>query len=193
MYKGIVFDLDGTLVDSPLCFKTIRKELEIPENEFILEYLETLPSTAKAERHARLEKIELEVAKLATPIPGAINLLNRLQNAGIRTGIFTRNCKSVTDYVAKNLGINVHKTLTREDGPPKPDPTGLRNFLSEWNLNAPELLFVGDFKFDIECGKRAGVKTALFTNGQQSLNDWQPDHIISDYSVFWENLGLRCL
>ena len=42
MYKGIVFDLDGTLVDSPLCFRTIRRELGIPEGEYILEHLETL-------------------------------------------------------------------------------------------------------------------------------------------------------
>lgn len=43
MYKGLIFDLDGTLIDSPLCFNAIRKALDIPDGNYILEYLEKLP------------------------------------------------------------------------------------------------------------------------------------------------------
>ena len=67
MYKGIVFDLDGTLVDSPLCFKSIRKQLDIPEGEWILEYLETLSFDDKTLKLTKLEQIELDAAKKAEP------------------------------------------------------------------------------------------------------------------------------
>lgn len=77
-------------------------------------------------------------------------------------------------------------TVTREDAPAKPDPTGIRKFLTHWDLDAHELLFVGDFRFDVECGKAAGVRTALFTNGREVQDSLNPDHIISSYERFWD-------
>jgi HAD superfamily hydrolase (TIGR01549 family) len=188
MYKGIVFDLDGTLVDSPLCFDSIRSELEIPEGHFILEYLDQLPPEAQIEKRRRLEEIEAEAARQAKPISGVLELLRELRGRGVPVGIFTRNCRVATELVIAMHGFEIDMVVTRDEAPAKPDPTGLRLFLTEWKLAGHEILFVGDFHFDIDCGKRAGVKTALFTNGGEAEGDLRPDHVIPHFSVFWDCL-----
>lgn len=99
MYKGIVFDLDGTLIDSPLCFKSIRKELDIPEGQYILEYLEALPFDSKSEKLQRLQEIEIHTAKQAVPFSGVLSLLTELRAQSILLGIFTRNCRASTRHV----------------------------------------------------------------------------------------------
>ena len=184
MYKGIVFDLDGTLVDSRLCFRTIKKQLGIPEGEWILEYLETLPSSEKATKLTELEQIELDAAKTAVPFSGVLSLLEELRLKGTKLGIFTRNCSSVTHYIVKAFEMKIDLIVTRDDGPPKPDPTGIKMFLAQWNIEGHELLFVGDVRSDIECGQSVGVRTALFTNGKKHDETWGPDHVFSDYSMF---------
>ncbi|MBI2521034.1 MAG: HAD family hydrolase [Bdellovibrio sp.] len=188
MFKGIVFDLDGTLIDSPLCFKAIRRELDIPDGEYILEYLDTLPFGPRTEKYQKLQEIEIQAARQAIPFSGALKLLHDLRERDIRVGIFTRNCRVATQYVIESFGMDIDMTITREDAPAKPNPTGLKRFLARWCLEKHELLFVGDFRFDIECGMNAGVQTALFTNSKKGLESLNPDHIISNYENFWECL-----
>ena len=190
MYRGIVFDLDGTLVDSRLCFKTIRQQLGIPEGEWILEYLETLPTDEKALKHEALKQIELDAARGATLFPGVHDLLKVLHLKDVRLGIFTRNCTAVTQYLVEAFRLRLDLVITRDDAPPKPDPTGVLMFLSQWNIASHELLFVGDAPSDIECGKSAGVKTGLFTNSRAHNEGLQPHHIFPDYSQFLKQVGL---
>lgn len=189
MYKGVVFDLDGTLVDSRLCFKTIRRQLGIPEGEWILEYLETLAAEEKRLKHRDLENIELKAAQNATLFSGVIQTLEELRQKEMRLGIFTRNCSSVTNLILQKFGLKFDLVITRDDGPPKPNPTGLIIFLTQWCLSPKELLFVGDAPSDIECGKAAGVATALFLNGQNQDSDklagvLRPHFIFRNYSDF---------
>lgn len=189
MYRAIVFDLDGTLVDSRLCFKTIRKQLDIPEGEYILEYLDRLPLEPRTEKLKRLQEIEIHAAKKAEAFDGVLDLLQELKNLKISTGIFTRNCRAATQHSISSFRQQIDMIVTREDAPPKPDPTGLGKFLAKWGIQKHELLYVGDNRFDIECGKLAEVRTALFANGLEYPADLQPDHFISCYSTFWEQIG----
>lgn len=186
MYKAIVFDLDGTLVDSPLCYKSIREELAIPPEEYILEYLDSLPKAQKEAKQRRLAELELQAAREARPFPGTIKVLRELRELKIHIGILTRNCRLATEHVIESSGMVIDMVVTREDAPPKPDPAGLQKFLHHWKVANHDLLFIGDFRFDIECGKRAGVRTALFTNGQQPSENWDPDYVIHHFHEFWE-------
>lgn len=184
-YKAVVFDLDGTLIDSPLCFRSIRRALGIPDGQYILEYLEKQPEHIRLQKHEQLQDIELEAAERAVLFPYVLELLNELETAGVRTGLFTRNCRKVTRHVAERIGIHFEKVITREDARPKPEPEGLNMLLNEWKILGHELLFVGDSHFDIDCGKLAGTRTALFSRPPTAANSSQADYVISCYSQFW--------
>jgi phosphoglycolate phosphatase-like HAD superfamily hydrolase len=49
--------------------------------------------------------------------------------------------------------------VTREDAPPKPAPEPVWLGCRRMNLAPSEVLFVGDFEFDMLAGRRAGVRT----------------------------------
>ena len=76
--RGLIFDLDGTLVDSGLDFAEIRRETGFPEGEGLLEHLQSVTDPCrKAEAEAIIERHELEGARRANWMPGAGELLQR--------------------------------------------------------------------------------------------------------------------
>jgi HAD superfamily hydrolase (TIGR01549 family) len=188
MLKSIVFDLDGTLIDSPLDFDKIRCVLGIPNGEYILEYLDSLDDSLKTEKHRILEEIEIEAARDAVLIDGALHVLKMAKDLNIPTAIFTRNCRAVTDLVMTNFDFPVAKVITRDDAKAKPDPEGLNILLQDWQLVPSEMLYVGDYRFDVECGKKAGVRTALFTAGKQIEDCYGAEFVFDTYSMLIRQL-----
>jgi len=189
MWKAIVFDMDGTLIDSPLCFRTLRERLDIPEGAPILEHLAVLEPEERALKERLLEEMEVDYAGGARLMEGVQEMLQAFRAVGVRVGIFTRNCKAATQRVLGAFDLPVEMVLTREDALPKPDPDGLLRFLEAWKLDPKEMLFVGDFRFDIECGRRAGVDTAFYADGAQEYDDFGADHVIADYRVFAQQIA----
>ena len=161
--RGVIFDLDGTLVDSRLDFARIRADLGLPVGAPILETLDALADPEERERlHARLLRHELDCAAAATLMPGARALLDGLRAAGLKLGIFTRNAREVTTFTLARLALSVDHVVAREDAPPKPDPTGLHDLCARWGLGPAEVLYVGDYLFDLQAGQNAGIKTLLY-------------------------------
>ncbi len=50
--------------------------------------------------------------------------------------------------------------------PAKPDPAGLWLIAKQWQLPVSELLFVGDYWFDLETARRAGMASCLYLNAE---------------------------
>lgn len=160
---GIVFDLDGTLVDSGLDFAAIRRDLRLPAGRPILEALDEMPEGDwKAECRAMLRTHELAGADRATFMPGAVEVLESLTQQNRRLAILTRNSREATARVLDRLKLSFSVVVTREDVPPKPDPEGLLKICRHWGVAADEICFVGDFLFDLQTGQRAGVPTILY-------------------------------
>lgn len=164
MIRGIVFDMDGTLVDSQLDFDAMRREMELPDGLPILEAVATLPA-AHAERcHTILHRHEHEGVQRATLLPGVAELLAELARLGIRTAIATRNSRAITAASLSKLALTIEIALTRDDGPVKPDPWAVHEACRRWGLPPAEVLVIGDYKFDVECGRAAGCRTVLLTH-----------------------------
>lgn len=65
--------------------------------------------------------------------------------------------------------------LGRGEARPKPDPDGLLRIARRWNVTPAELVMVGDYRFDLDCGRAAGSRTVLVNlpeNPWPELADW---------------------
>lgn len=95
-------------------------------------------------------------------MPGAAEILAYLRARRIPIAILTRNSRSVTTLTMERLKISADLIVAREDAPPKPDAGGLLQILTHWQMLPSEALFIGDYLYDLEAGRRAGVHTILY-------------------------------
>lgn len=161
--RGIIFDLDGTLVDSALDFDQMRCEMDLPPGTPILEALEKMPLERAERCRAILARHEEAGARRATLMPGVAELLAELDRRRLRRAILTRNTRHLAHEVLERFGLQFDPILAREDAPAKPDPAGLLHVCEAWNLTPAEVVMVGDYRFDIEAGRAAGMRTILYT------------------------------
>jgi HAD superfamily hydrolase (TIGR01549 family) len=177
--RGVIFDLDGTLVDSGLDFDAMRREMQLPTRQPILEAIAALP-TAQAERCWKiLHRHEREGAARARPMPHVEALLALLAQRGLRRAVLTRNSREAAEGCLQRLSTPFDLLLSREDAPPKPDPLGIFKICRAWALHPREVAMVGDFRFDLEAARHAGTRAVLYTQGQ-SPEDWA-DFPAADY------------
>jgi HAD superfamily hydrolase (TIGR01549 family) len=169
MIRGIVFDLDGTLADSRLDFAAMRREMGLADDQPILEALAQLDPAHADRCHAILHRHEREGAERAVLLAGAAELLAVLRSRGIRVAIATRNSRRITDVTMKKLGLTADLVLTRDDGPVKPDPWPVLHACEQWQLSPKEVVVIGDYRFDVECGRAAGSRAVLLTDPHDPL------------------------
>ena len=189
--RGLIFDLDGTLVDSGLDFDLMRRQMQLTSGEPILESLERL-SAADAERcRAILREHEDRGAATATLMPGVGELLTAARAHGLRCGLMTRNCRRATEATLARLAIELDPVVCREDGPVKPDPRAVLEICSRWQLPPDSVAVIGDDRFDLEAGRRAGATTVLVLAGRdvQQL-PWarEADLVLESFVGAWPQL-----
>jgi phosphoglycolate phosphatase len=157
--SAVLFDLDGTLIDTHIDFDLMKREmLRLAENSQIdssgFEGLDILTivercrhrlaqssgticgDAFRARAFAILEEIEVSHCAHPVEIPGARELLDTLDSRGIRIGIVTRNCRRVSQILVRDAGLRHHALLTRDDVErTKPDPAHLYCALSAMGLD----------------------------------------------------------
>ena len=189
--KGIVFDLDGTLVDSALDFAAMRKETGCPEGMGLLEFIDTLDSVEqRSAAEAVIHHYEMQGARQATWMPGADTLLAGLCAAGIPLGIVTRNSQEAAALTLAQLDAPAIPVIAREDARPKPDPDGLLQFARRWQLPTEHLAYVGDFKFDIEAARGAGMTAVLYLQSDNGAFAANADLVFSHFDQLAEWLPI---
>jgi HAD superfamily hydrolase (TIGR01509 family) len=161
-FKGFVFDLDGTLVDSALDFSALRAKLGLPQGAPILETIQHWESEKKLWANQVVLEFEKQGAEISTVMPGAREFLTFLEEKKIPKAIFTRNAKEIALATLDRHGLNFSMLVAREDAPPKPLPDGLHLIQKSFGLSKKEILFVGDFTYDLMAGIAAEIPTALY-------------------------------
>lgn len=174
-----VFDMDGTLTVAVHDFAAIREALEIPPQDDILTHLAALPAAEAAAKHAWLLEHERDLAIASRAAPGAVALVRELAARGCTLGILTRNARELAHVTLQAIGLAdcfaVEHVLGRDDAPPKPHPGGLLQLAHAWGVAPAEMVMVGDYRFDLDCGRAAGTRTVLVNlpdNPWPQLVDW---------------------
>lgn len=163
--RGIIFDLDGTLVDSALDFDAMRAEMGLGVGAAVLEAISDLPPGEAERCREILHRHEHEGALRAVPIAGAAEFVRRADALGLHRALWTRNSRAVALATIERLAMPFEVVIARDDAPPKPDPTGVFELCRRWAIEPEEVVVVGDYIFDIEAGRRAGARTVLYTAG----------------------------
>src|SRR3990167_5694102 len=103
--RGIVMDLDGTLIDSPLDFSFIRQLLGLAPDAPILEAIAARPKAEQEEMHSWLLAYELRAARDSRLFPGVSEFFSELNRLGLRTAIFSRNSAAVVQFALHVHGL----------------------------------------------------------------------------------------
>jgi phosphoglycolate phosphatase len=169
-----VFDLDHTLVDSPLDLRAVGHEMEalIRARGVLLPTRELRWSGAELLAVVRREAPTLETEVMAIPIaherrameaavliPHAMEAVAAMKALGYATAIWTNNDRVVADFVLARFGLLPHVDLvvTRDDVVQlKPDPDGLRVVRARWP-DASHIVVVGDSWVDGAAAQAGGV------------------------------------
>jgi len=174
--KLVIFDLDGTLLVTPLDFDAIRAEVGLPDGVPILEAMGTLTDAERARANRVLDRHEAEAADRSHLMPGAEKLLAWLRSRGIKVAVLTRNSRASVEHAVRQHGLAFDATVAREDNKPKPSPAGVHDLMEACGADAAGTLVVGDFRFDIEAGTGAGVRTIALVAEPTDWSDaatWQ--------------------
>ncbi|MFQ6575088.1 HAD family hydrolase [Pseudomonas sp. UM16] len=174
-----VFDMDGTLTVAVHDFAAIREALEIPPADDILTHLAALPAAEAAAKHAWLLEHERDLAIGSQAAVGAVALVHELAGRGCQLGILTRNARELAHVTLEAIGLAdcfaEAYVLGRDEAPPKPHPGGLLKLADAWDVRPSAMVMVGDYRFDLDCGRAAGARTILVNlpdNPWPELTDW---------------------
>lgn len=158
-----IFDLDGTLTVSAHDFDYIRSELGLAEKAPILEALNAMSAEQAAPLWQRLNELEIHFAGKSTVMDGSRDILEKLARRGARLGILTRNMMPVVIETLKACGIAhlfpANHIVDRDICTPKPSPAGIHHLLNLWGAEAEDTVMVGDYLYDLQSGRSAGVTT----------------------------------
>ena len=177
LFDLVIFDMDGTLIDSPIDFQEIRKKLKIPANSGILEHISMLSFEEKSEKMFKLVQFELNAVDNARLISGAADIIHAIHRSGTACALLTRNSSECLHRVLDKFNIlKFNCVKSRDNLPPKPHPDSVGNICKELNINPERTICIGDFYYDIQSAKQAGTFSVLFAPGMvpdyAELADW---------------------
>ena len=192
--RAVIFDLDGTLIDTAEEFIPIVQRLRAEHGRepmdpqrirngvangaaslvsLGLDLSEDAPEF-ESKRLRLLDLYSKIVGTLATPYPGIETLLNRLQEHDISWGICTNKARVYTEPLLARLQLHPPpgSVVCPDDvGEGKPHPESLYRNCIDLNCAPHEAIYVGDHRRDIEAGQRAGMYTIAATYGYIEAGD----------------------
>jgi len=169
-----VFDLDHTLVNSPLDLRAVGREMEVfirargvtvPERELRWSGAELLGLVRQDAAQLEDELMQIpqrhERAAMAEAIlePFAREALAAMKQLGYATAIWTNNDRVVADFVLERFALHAHLDLvvTRDEMTAlKPHPDGLRVVRERWPA-ADRIVMVGDSWVDGAAAQAGGI------------------------------------
>lgn len=211
--EALLFDLDGTLIDSkkdlanaanaaraaigkpPLPIEEIQKDIGLGVSNLVQKTVKTenkaLLALAMNAFNSFYADHLLDHTRAYEGIEGILTALSPS-----RMAVVTNKAKPFVQAILKGLGMErfFMKVVTPEDaGSKKPDPAPILCALRHLNVPPERALVIGDSRYDIESGKRAGVKTLAVMWGfgtPEEIKNASPDGVITTPKELANFLGL---
>ena len=204
MTNTIIFDFDGTLVDTVdgIVASQVRMlevlGLPVTERQMMVQAI-GLPLKECLRRGCNLPEDILDEAaatyrtvfdEVATPLikdfPGVRPALEEFQRRGLRMCIATSRGSRSLGMILDNLDMNCFfdVIITANDGlAPKPNPDMVLEILRRTGAKAEETIVVGDTTFDLDMGAAAGCRTVGVSYGNHTVEQLlqaRPAMIVDD-------------
>lgn len=188
--RSLIFDLDGTLVDSyaaittalnaalaehgvaPRSLAEVRGAVGHGLEDLLARYLPE-PHVARAVPRFReaYRKVVLDETKA---LPGALESLAQLHRRGFGMAVASNKPADFSREIVDHLAMAPFLRSVRgpEKGvPPKPHPAMLTECLRDLAAGSDSCVYVGDMALDVESGTRAGLRVLLVPTGSSSLSE----------------------
>ncbi len=179
-FKGIIFDLDGTLVNSlediSDAMNNVLTDLNYPTHTydayqyFIGSGLRNLVSKALPASNNSEDEIEVcfenmiakyrEICTLKTkPYAGIVELLDDLVSRDIKLAVFSNKADELTKKIASEIFPDYFNTAVglSTEALKKPNPFEAIEISKNWNLKTEEVIFVGDSDIDMLTATNANM------------------------------------
>ncbi len=204
-YNAVLFDLDGTLIDTAPDMVAVLQDLQRDEGVEPVDYdtgrshvsngsiglLRLGFGELEQERERSLQKDYLgryakRLAVGSRVFDGVDTLLDTLDGAGRKWGVVTNKPGFLTDPLMEALDLARRSAATVSgDTLPvrKPDPAPLLHACEIAGITPQQTVYVGDAARDIEAGRRAGMLTVGAAYGYVTAEDdpvrWEADELVS--------------
>lgn len=203
-YKAVIFDWDGTLVDSVEHIATslsqAAESVGLPVRTVaaykdiiglgMVEALEKLyPGITRADMNAiRKHYAEFFFSDPVLPssiFPGVDELLGGLGVKGAQLAVATGKSRRGLDRALRTSGLGARFAITRcaDETRSKPDPLMLREILNHFGLQPDQAVMIGDTVYDMDMAARAGVPAIGVTWGvhdADQLAAYQPVQVVHE-------------
>lgn len=203
MLAGILFDLDGTLLDTagdfvdiiqrmradrglpPAPESLVRSRVSDGSAGMLSAAFDSSPQASEFDllREDFLQRYAAQLAMHTRLYPGIAELLDWLDAEALPWGVVTNKMSrfSIPLLQAMQLDRRCASLVCPDQvSQPKPHPEPLFKACSEMRVTPQHCVFVGDHRRDIEAGRAAGMRTAAALYGYLSSDDppatWQADH-----------------
>jgi putative hydrolase of the HAD superfamily len=193
-YAGVLFDVGGVVVDSPLhAIARYERELGLPANAINHAVVASGPTGAWSqlergeltleafgapfEADCRAAGVALDAAALmariaqaATPRPRMIEAIRRLRAGGLKVGALTNNWKrdGMTSPVREHFDVFVESCVV---GMRKPDPRIYELACRELGTTPVTTVFLDDIGTNLKSARALGLTTIKVTDAEQALRE----------------------
>lgn len=206
----IVFDLDGTLIDTapdlvdtlnvvfsrerlpPVAYETARNLIGGGARAMILRGLEADGRTVTPAELDRLfaefiEHYTAHIADRSRPFPGLIEALDELEAHGCRFAVCTNKLEGLSRLLLKALQLDRRfAVICGQDtfGIQKPDPEVLRRTIAAAGGSLQRAVMIGDSVTDIRAARGAGIPVIAvdFGYSEKPVGEFGPDRVISNFA-----------
>ncbi len=204
MKNLLVFDLDGTLIDSrrdlatgvnlmreyyglqPLDYKTVTGYVGNGLRKLVQRSLCDAGHICLDDAlRIMMMFYQDHLIDETSLYPDVLNSLNELKNRGHKLAVLTNKAESLTLIILKELGIFELFDFVIGDGPTfplKPDPAGLNDMIEKSGIEKSNCWMIGDHYTDMLVANNAGISTVFCEYGIGVTGEFEPTRRINGFA-----------